>query len=652
MPLIDYQTRFTKLKYGRDRFGERAEDNSSKQPYIKDQIPDEYLGKTGGDDFLLRGGTLVPRVVGDDLSRLTKLMLGKGTPKGPLYIAKQNMLSLTNVNSGAGIKSWKPTEKKTGIGRFFQQLAQGIADLVPLNQGIYSPLNTLASVAGSPIGARFVKQGYDPTLATNALNPFSFGSDPEGNLPLALPTYLRTMFPNGASPGSNDSLTRMTSLLEGMSEKDLVGKTFLKYSGGPGAYLGIGKTRLKTPVGSNTIYSNGKAPNNFFTSGVLNGTPKLVMSQTELLNYGTSFAQSKTGETIIKDFQKVLFPSGNKQIPNTLSYIDKNFSQRVNLGDPGIKGNKKSYTIGKRIGPETRLNSTVQFNSRYDSPGIIDKVNRYPLYKSSEVKTTDPLLNDFVKFRIGVIDNDDPGKKTYIHFRAIIDSFNDNYSADWESTKFMGRGENFYKYKGFNRDISLAWTVAAQSKGELIPMYQKLNYLASVCAPSYSPSGYMRGNLITLTLGGWCYEQPGYMSGLSLDVPTESPWELALPDGAGTQTTNAGVSTDPSVKEMPMMVKVSGFKFTPIHNFVPQIQQNDFDKEVIGGFINKYGNEKYISLRAASGDNYNQNNVINENYTPKAASDAYRGPRPTAVSSVSSLGINNPEFDIQGNIIT
>ena len=43
---------------------------------------------------------------------------------------------------------------------------------------------------------------------------------------------------------------------------------------------------------------------------------------------------------------------------------------------------------------------------------------------------------------------------------------------------------------GFNRSISLSWTVAAQSKEELIPMYQKLNYLASTCAPDYSEYGH------------------------------------------------------------------------------------------------------------------------------------------------------------------
>ena len=245
---------------------------------------------------------------------------------------------------------------------------------------------------------------------------------------------------------------------------------------------------------------------------------------------------------------------------------------------------------------------------------IIDKINRYPIYKSEGPKTTEPLLNDFVKFRIGVISNDNPKEKTYIHFRAIIDDFSDSYSADWETTNFMGRGESFAKYKGFDRSINLSWTVAAQSKGELIPMYQKLNYLASVCAPDYSDSGYMRGNLITLTVGGWCYELPGYMSGISLDVPQEAPWELALPDGAGLDTTGANKKTDPSVKEMPMMIKVTGFKFTPIHRFVPTIQKNEYDEKT--NLIKSYGDQKYLQLKASSGDNYNDNTNKNINYIP------------------------------------
>ena len=138
-------------------------------------------------------------------------------------------------------------------------------------------------------------------------------------------------------------------------------------------------------------------------------------------------------------------------------------------------------------------------------------------------------------------------------------------------------------------------------------MYQKLNYLASVCAPDYSDYGYMRGNLITLTVGGWLYEQVGFIEGITYTVPQESPWEIAIPDGTGTNLTEEGISTDPSVKEMPMIIKVSGFKFTPIQSFLPQIQQNNFDGGATsvkgmekaltnGNFIKSFGNERYIQL--------------------------------------------------------
>ena len=135
----------------------------------------------------------------------------------------------------------------------------------------------------------------------------------------------------------------------------------------------------------------------------------------------------------------------------------------------------------------------------------------------------------------------------------------------------MGRGEEFYRYGGFGRSIDLSWTVAAQSKEELIPQYQKLNYLASICAPDYSPEGYMRGNLITLTFGGYLYEQVGFISGVTLDVPQESPYEIAIPSSFA-----AGDNRDRDVKQLPHIIRVTGFKFTPIHDFVPRVQNNNF----------------------------------------------------------------------------
>ena len=93
----------------------------------------------------------------------------------------------------------------------------------------------------------------------------------------------------------------------------------------------------------------------------------------------------------------------------------------------------------------------------------------------------------------------------------------------------MGRGEEFYKYGGFSRDISISFTVAAQSKPELMAQYKKLNFLASNLAPTYSDYGYMGGPLVQFTMGGWCYELPGFIGSLGLGVPQESPWEIGIP---------------------------------------------------------------------------------------------------------------------------
>jgi len=193
-----------------------------------------------------------------------------------------------------------------------------------------------------------------------------------------------------------------------------------------------------------------------------------------------------------------------------------------------------------------------------------------------------------------------------MHFRAFIDSFSDSYTGEWDSVRYLGRGEKFYNYKGFDRTISLAFTVAAQSKNELIPMYKKLNYLASNLAPDYSEFGYMRGPLVELTMGGYLYEQVGFITQLTYDIPEESPWEIGI-------NSNIEGGSDNTVKELPHMIRVTGFSFTPIHNFVPSKQGlgfggqalNSIDQAAIGE-VTSYGNQRYIALSAGAASNYDR----------------------------------------------
>ena len=647
------------------------------QTFPPDDVGD--LKTTGGPDFMLRGGTLLPGRAVNDVSRLLRMF---SKTRGALFIAKQNILSLTNVNSNVGYTTFREDSNDTG---FLSPITNFIKDNIATNQGIYTPLSTLAQSALNPFGAHLNKQGLNPFKGTTP------GSE-DGNTPLGLPTYLNTI----ASSVPSEPKSRLYNFITGSNDVINTSQTdnFLyDYSGGPGATLGVGKTAIKMLLDQRTGINNDKLPllNTRFNPGrlversVVTGGKSLIntlsarylnifepttnttvliqrtlqdiidftardpsvyeagtllKTNTDKLKSGIkdeipiqvltqaqteAFEPTSKTNLIPTPYFQIVAPNGSQQIPKGLDLTISSsivngvttrgtslnrIETRVNLGDPGRRGNLQSFTIGKLGINQSISGSSAKSNSSYKNAA--DKINAFPLYKSSGV-TANNDKNDLVKFRIGVYANDGSGQKTYVHFRALINGLSDSYTSEWDAQKFMGRGENFYRYSGFDRTVSLSWTVAAQSKQELIPMHQKLNYLASVCAPDYSKQGYMQGNLITLTVGGWFHEQVGIMKGLTLDIPPESPWEIAIPDSnnisiINPDNSNTAIKTDPSVKELPMIINVSGFEFIPIHDFVPKVQQNNF----AGSKLTKFGKQHYINLAAATGNNYDgQGNNLN-----------------------------------------
>ena len=62
-------------------------------------------------------------------------------------------------------------------------------------------------------------------------------------------------------------------------------------------------------------------------------------------------------------------------------------------------------------------------------------------------------------------------------------------------------------------------------------MYKKLNYLASATMNDYSPSGYMRAPFIKLTVGGYLFEQFGFIKSLNYDWEMGAPFEIGINDG-------------------------------------------------------------------------------------------------------------------------
>jgi len=113
MGLINLKTDLKSLRYGKDRI----DGGDSGQPYIKTKIPDDISPYIGTQDYINRGGINVVRDSATDILRLGKMFISTKSPNGIFFTTKQLLLSRTaNRTQTSGI----------------------------LNEGIYTPLNTLA----------------------------------------------------------------------------------------------------------------------------------------------------------------------------------------------------------------------------------------------------------------------------------------------------------------------------------------------------------------------------------------------------------------------------------------------------------------------------------------------------------------------------
>jgi hypothetical protein len=404
------------------------------------------------------------------------------------------------------------------------------------NGGLYNPLSTLAQAGVSFAGIHL------PTL-TNINGGKLF--DPSlGYGPVAYNL-------NKANPDIYID-NRLVALHFDAIENDFTPNpnTLLRYDGGPGSIFGIGSTDIKfatqpdgvTPVrtmGFNFIYPEGE------------------------------FNTPATYQAMYLHDPKTRYEQENIKI--------ESIETRYGLGNPG----RKEYdpNIGRYVQRSSITN--------------LDTVNGQVIYSSNiSGNAREKIItatNDLVTFKIGILDVG--GIKTnYMHFRSFIDSFSDSYNSDWSSQTYMGRGEKLYKYNSFDRSINVSFTVAAQSRGEMAGMYQKLNYLASTVTPQYTDKGYMTGNIAKLTIGNYINNQHGKIDSISYEIPEESPWLVSTVQYQKQQAHDLRTV----INELPFIIKVQ-MKFTPIHDFRPELATN-----VLNG---RFGDQRYITQAYEPEDN-------------------------------------------------
>ena len=637
------------LRYGNDQL----DGGNSGQPYIQVPIPEGFNDlQLSTNDFILRGGALAAKNSAIDVLRLSKMFKDTKSPNGLLFVAKQNLLSRTAVRTqtsgilNEGVYTPLSTLNEAGLiafgGHVNKQGLNPFADTGTNSNN--SKLYGVKVTSAQPIAENRLVNLYQAEQLNNAsksfgngvtlnkgkINVISYTGGPGsilgvGNTNIRYADGQQTGFRNNKSIndgndwfyGPNTWTPHSLEVNPFDTLKKLFGikRNFIPLQTENLVYDDAAEVYVLTPRVNTNIYAPITEPYPTPTTYVNNildqvgdsdtAEPPLLKTQknqpgaasnqqfvqnafvytqgqivTEETNHASPFSpkiqdfRQKIRQFIEDDTLKEDNALKTGATPYSVLYETNAYESRVNIGGKNGKGpgnaegkNLQSYSAGSEIGP-------------------VDKINALPIYSSDIVHglTDNPAgLKDLVQFRIAVINNDSPSNKKFIHFRAFIDNFSDSYNATWNPITYLGRGENFYTYSNYTRTVSMGWTVAAQSKEELIPMYKKLNYLASSLTPYYTPNGYMTGNLVQLTVGGYLYEQVGIINSITYDIPEESPWEIGINDADG--------ENDNSVKELPHVIRVTNFSFTPIQNFIPSLQDGE------------NGSSQYISLSGKGGSN-------------------------------------------------
>lgn len=255
-----------------------------------------------------------------------------------------------------------------------------------------------------------------------------------------------------------------------------------------------------------------------------------------------------------------------------------------------------SVTVKERgfIRQSNRSFSEDEYNStpvlQQNDPNEEKKKISNPVIEANTANTP-----DLIKFFFEINNNDsvDINQNWFLFFRAYINDLTDNFQANWDPYRYVGRGENFYKYNGFSREVNLTFTVYAHSRKEMIPIYEKLNYLVGTLAPDYSQIGFMRGNFVNLTIGDYFVNTPSIIKSITLNPSFEAGWDInryaihtsvengKLTDRGSIEKVGNLLTpqdynyTDGNyfVGQLPYMIEVT-LNFTPIHSFTPQFKKN------------------------------------------------------------------------------
>jgi len=245
----------------------------------------------------------------------------------------------------------------------------------------------------------------------------------------------------------------------------------------------------------------------------------------KLIGYGDNYvATPRINNVLPQQFAQVDIKS--KQFEN-----DKiGFNYLTNLSKETVYTNR----FNENRGLPTRLGKKI--GERFIQPtNNVDYVNSLKVLNEEEFKNQygdDSKYGsagpDIIKFFFYDIVNE-----KYIPFSATVKGIQDTNAAEWEPVEYLGRPDKLYYYRGFTREVNFNFIVNAHSIKELLPMWQRINYLIGLTRPANytmgATGGFMVPPMVQLTLGDFYKNHFVVIKSCNVTIPDEASWET-LPE--------------------------------------------------------------------------------------------------------------------------
>ena len=171
-------------------------------------------------------------------------------------------------------------------------------------------------------------------------------------------------------------------------------------------------------------------------------------------------------------------------------------------------------------------------------------------------------------------------------FRCTMTGFSDQFSPSWNRIDIMGRPDGAYLYSSFERSVSFNFLTAAMSRSEMIPMWRKINYLASYTMPDLNGNSKPSGPMMRITIGDLFQETPGFITSLSYTIPDDATWDIAEDAGPNNRTP----------KQLPMMVDIA-MTFQIIGDYRPEQMGRVYSLSRLGGNGNDEASGNWLGGR-------------------------------------------------------